>query len=103
MKKTFLAFLSAAAISAPAFADYDFDVVGQVTAVSPQGITLNTMGKSMEIAVSPFTDIEVEQRGFVEFDYHIALSGIRVGDWAKVEVIPTGQGQFMAKDIEIVR
>ena len=103
MKKSIVAFLSAAALSAPALADFDFDVMGQITAVNPQGITLSTMGKSMNIAVTPFTDIEVERRGFVEFDYHISLSGIRVGDWAKVEVIPTGQGQFMAKDIEIVR
>ena len=105
MKKIFLGLATAAAVafSTPALADYDFDVMGQITAVNPQGITLNAMGKSMDIMVTPFTDIEVERRGFIEFDYHISLSQVRVGDWAKVEVVPTGQGQFMAKDIEIVR
>ena len=105
MKKIFLGLATAAAVafSTPAAADFDFDVMGQITAVTPQGITLNAMGKSMDIMVTPFTDIEVERRGFIEFDYHISLSQVRVGDWAKVEVVPTGQGQFMAKDIEIVR
>ncbi len=101
LQKTLLC--AALAVSAPAWADFDFDVIGQVTAVTPQGITLNSMGKTMEIMVSPITEIEVEKRGFFEYDYHISLGQIQVGDWAKVEVIPTGQNQFMAKDIEIVR
>ena len=105
MKKLFSAWAMATAfvLCTPAWAGYDFDVMGQITAVNPQGITLNTMGKSMTIAVTPLTEIEVERRGFIEFDYHISLDQVRVGDWAKVEVVPAGQGQFMAKEIEIVR
>lgn len=105
MKKIFcgLATIAAVAFSTPALADYDFDVVGQIAAVNPQGITLNSMGKSMEIMVTPITEIEVERRGFFEYDYHISLGQVQVGDWAKVEVVPTGQNQFMAKEIEIVR
>ncbi len=102
-QKTALCAASGLAFSTPALADYDFDVVGQITAVNPQGITLNSMGKSMEIMVTPITEIEVERRGFFEYDYHISLGQVQVGDWAKVEVVPTGQNQFMAKEIEIVR
>ena len=103
VKKSLVGAAAVFLFSAPAWADYDFDVVGQITAVTPQGISLNTMGKTMEIMVTPITEIEVEKRGFFEYDYHISLGQIQVGDWAKVEVIPTGPNQFMAKDIEIVR
>lgn len=102
-KKMILLFGSLLTFSMPAFADHDFDIIGQITAVHPEGITLNSMGKSIDIAVTPITEIEVERKGFFEYDYHISLSQVQVGDWAKVEVIPAGPNQYMAKDIEIVR
>ena len=103
MKKFLLGLAAAATFSSPAFADFDFDVMGQVAAVTPQSLTVNTMGKAMTIAVNPITKVEVEKRGFIEFDYHTSFSNIRVGDWVKVEVIPMGQGQFMAKEIDVYR
>ena len=103
MKKFLLGLAVAATFSTPALADYDFDVMGQVAAVTPQSLTVNTMGKAMTIAVNPITKVEVEKRGFIEFDYHTSFSNIRVGDWVKVEVIPMGQGQFMAKEIDVYR
>ena len=103
MKKFLLGLATAAAFSSPALADYDFDVMGQVAAVTPQSLTVNTMGKAMTIAVNPITKVEVEKRGFIEFDYHTSFSNIRVGDWVKVEVIPMGQGQFVAKEIDVYR
>ncbi len=103
MKKFLLGLAVAATFSTPALADYDFDVMGQVAAVTPQSLTVNTMGKAMTIAVNPITKVEVEKRGFIEFDYHTSFSNIRVGDWVKVEVIPMGQGQFVAKEIDVYR
>ena len=105
MKKLFCGLATAAAVafSTPALADYDFDVMGQVAAVTPQSMTVNAMGKAMTIAVNPITKVEVEKRGFIEYDYHTSFSNVKVGDWVKVEVIPMGQGQFVAKEIEVYR
>lgn len=102
-KKTSLTFLCTALLAAPAWADFDFDVIGQVKAVTSNTITIDKMGQPMTINVTPITKIEVEKRGLMEYDYPIPLSEVKVGDWAKIEVIPQGQNQFTAKDIEIVR
>ena len=102
-QKTVLGFLCGAFLASPAFADFDFDVMGQITEVTENSITIDKMGQPMKIIVTPITKIEVEKRGLVEYDYKIPLSGVKVGDWAKIEVLPQGNNQFMAKDIEIVR
>lgn len=101
--KTCAAFLSAVCFSMPALADIDFDVMGQIKEVTNDSVTIDKMGQPMKIMVTPITKIEVERRGLVEYDYNISLSDVKVGEWAKIEVIPQGQNQFMAKEIEIVR
>ena len=95
-----LAATAVAAFSTPALADFDFDVMGQVTAVSPQSITVDSMGRSITVSLFPYVEVEVERRGY---DYHTSVHDIRVGEWVKMEVIPMGQGQYMAKEIEIYR
>ncbi len=100
--KTAFALLCGAFLIPSAWA-FDFDVMGQITAVTENSITVDKMGQPMPIGVTPLTKIEVKKRGLVEYDYNIPLSAIKVGDWAKIEVIPTGHNQFMAKEIEIVR
>ncbi len=104
LKKSLVAFLGAAAIAAPALAaDFDFDVIGPVTAVEATTLTIDRMGQPFTMLVTPITKIEVERQGLVEYDYRIPLSDIKVGEWIKAEVLPQGNNQFIAKEIEVTR
>ena len=102
-KKSLAALLSVAAFASPALADIDFDVIGQVTAIEATTITIDRLGQPMTMLVTPITKIEVERRGLMEYDYLIPLSEIKVGEWIKAEVLPQGNNQFIAKEIEVVR
>lgn len=103
LKKCLVAVFGSAVLSAPAFADADFDVIGQVTHVQATVLTIDRMGEPMSMLVTPITKIEVERRGLVDYDYRIPLSEIKVGEWVKAEVLPQGNNQFIAKEIEVVR
>ena len=103
LKKSLVAFLGAAVLSAPALADFDFDVIGPVTSLTETTMTIDRMGQPMTMLVTPITKIQVERRGLMEYDYLIPLSEIKVGEWVKAEVLPQGNNQFIAKEIEVVR
>lgn len=97
-------------VVSPAAADDDdynrVRIIGQVTQINPAAgtLSLQSNGAVTTIAVTPFTDIELEtQTGPFDYDRHIPLSEVKVGDWAKVKARPNGQGGLAADDIDIRR
>lgn len=96
-------------VVSPAAADDDYNrvrIIGQVTEVNPATgtLSLQSSGNVTTVAVTPFTDIELEtQAGPFDYDRHIPLSEVKVGDWAKVKARPNGQGGLAADDIDIRR
>ena len=100
-----LCFATATTITTPALADYD--IVGQVKAITPSSITVDTMGTPVTIMVTPMTDIEAEYKsGPFDYDRRISLSDIKVGEWVKIDAIPQGMPtniKYVAEDIEVRR
>lgn len=85
---------------------FEFDMVGIVSAKTPSTFTLERpwTSKPIEVLVTPLTKIEVEShRGFIHYDYRIDYEDLQVGEWVTVELYPTGDGRFVAKDIDLVR
>lgn len=108
--KTLLAGLCLATTSlmaTPALADFDVDIIGQVTAVTPSSITVDNMGTPVTVTVTPMTDIEAEYKsGPFDYDRRIALSDIKVGEWVKIDAIPQGTPpnvKYVAEDIDVRR
>lgn len=102
-----LCFATTATIATPALADFDVDIIGQVTAVTPSSITVDNMGTPVTVTVTPMTDIEAEYKsGPFDYDRRIALSDIKVGEWVKIDAIPQGTPpnvKYVAEDIDVRR
>ena len=97
----------ASLLSAPAFADWE--VSGRIQEVTPNTITLEPIGMgaqgSMQIQYLPYTKVKIKEYShFAKRKYYTSPASLQPGDWAKeVEIIPSGNGGFYAKEIEIVR
>ena len=105
-KNTFIWVCALLSVNATHAGGFEFDVVGIVSAKTPSTFTLERpwTSKPIEVLVTPLTKIEVEShRGFISYDYRIDYKDLQVGEWVTVELYPTGDGRFVAKDIELVR
>lgn len=99
MKKSIFAILAAVALCSTANAG--FDIIGQVSAKTPNTITVQVASQQYVVGVTPMTKVEAETRW--DFDYRISFESIKIGEWVKIDAYPVGQGQYYAEDIEVMR
>lgn len=107
MKKSLKTLLAGICMAVSTTAMADYDIIGQVKAITPSSITVDSMGTSITVGVTPMTKVEAEYHtGPFDYDMHIALSDIKVGEWVKIDAIPQGMPpntQYIAEDIEVRR
>lgn len=74
------------------FADFDFDVRGQISAVdnANKTITLSSANGKLVIKVLPYTEIKGDDCGAFGQDIYGSFKDLTVGKFVKVEAIPHG-------------
>lgn len=75
------------------FADFDFDVNGQISAVdnTNKTITLSSMnGGKLVIKVLPYTEIKGDDCGAFGQDIYGSFRDLTIGKFVKVEAVPHG-------------
>lgn len=103
MKRLAFALAVMLSTATSAVADNDVELYGRIVEKGEASVAIGAYDKKIDVMVSPFTKIEVEVRGLLHYDYNTTFDEVKVGDWAKIEAVPNGYGEFYAKEIEVVR
>lgn len=96
--------LGLAFIAAPAWADWK--VSGQIQNITPQTITLNSMGYgTLHIQHLPYTQVKIKEYSpYGKQKFYTSVASLQTGDFAKeIKIIPDANGNYYAKKIEVVR
>lgn len=92
MSKMVSIILGISMLGSVAFADFDFDVHGQISSVDNANKTITLAGANgqLVIKVLPYTEIKGDDCGAFGQDIYGSFKDLSVGKFVKVEAVPHG-------------